>query len=193
MIATISPLILTPPPYLFSSSGIGLFALSSFLGIVIAYPVAGPLTDALSRLLSRRSANEQHVPEYRMPALILPFIIAPPGLLLFAYTFAHGSSVYVGAVGYAMQISALVFVPSVVLSVVVDGWPGTAAEALVLINAGKNAVAFGLTLSTPKWLVKEGLTKMFWEMAAIQWVVLALAVPLYFWGPLLRTKTMWLV
>jgi hypothetical protein len=92
-----------------------------------------------------------------------------------------------------MQVSALAFVPSVVLSVVVDGWPATGSEALVLINAGKNAVAFGLTLSTPDWLAKVGLVKMFWDMAAIQWAVLVLAVPLYFFGPWARQKTLWLV
>ena len=193
MIATIAPQLLMPPPYLFKSSGIGLFALSSFLGIVIAYPIAGPLTDALSRFFGRRSHAEVHVPEFRLPALIMPFIIAPPGLLLFAYTISHGGSYYSAAAGYAMQISALVFVPSVVLSVVVDGWPATGSEALVLINAGKNAIAFALTLSTPKWLMKEGLVKMFWEMAAIQWAILALAVPLYFFGPWVRMKSMWVV
>ncbi|PMD47713.1 MFS transporter [Hyaloscypha variabilis F] len=193
MIATVAPQLLSPPPYLFTSSGIGLFALSSFIGIVIAYPIAGPFTDYLSRFFGRRSHAEVHVPEYRMPALIMPFAIAPAGLLVFAYTLAHGGSAYAAAAGYAMQVSALAFVPSVVLSVVVDGWPATGSEALVLINAGKNAVAFGLTLSTPDWLAKVGLVKMFWDMAAIQWAVLVLAVPLYFFGPWARQKTLWLV
>jgi hypothetical protein len=193
IIATIAPQLLSPPPYLFKASGIGLFALASFLGIVIAYPIAGPFTDYISRFFGRRSHAEVHIPEYRMPALVMPFLIAPPGLLLFAYTLAHGGSAYAAAAGYAMQVSAMVFVPSVVLSVVVDGWPATGSEALVLINAGKNAVAFGVTLSTPTWLASEGLIKMFWEMAAIQWAVLALAVPLYLVGPWARKKTLWLV
>lgn len=193
IIATLSPQFLSPPPYLFKPSGIGLFALSSFLGIVIAYPIAGPFTDYISRYLGRRSDGEVHIPEDRMPALVMPFLIAPPGLLLFAYTMAHQDSVYAAATGYAMQVSAMVFVPSVVLSVVVDGWPSAGSEAVVLINAGKNAVAFGFTTATPTWLAREGLVKMFWEMAAIQWVILALAVPLYFWGPWARKMTMWLV
>lgn len=193
MIATISPQLLSPPPYLFSSSGIGLFSLASFIGIVVVYPMAGPCTDYLSRFLGQNSNEEFHLPENRMPALIMPFAIAPAGLLVFAYTIAHGSSAYAAAAGYAMQVSALVFVPSVVLSVVVDGWPATGSEALVLINAGKNAVAFGLTLSSPGWLEKSGIVKMFWEMAGIQWAVLVLAVPLYFLGPWIRRRTSWLV
>jgi MFS family permease len=193
MISILSPQLLGPPPYLFTSSGIGLFGLSSFLGIVIAYPIAGPFTDYLSRFLGRRSSSEHHIPEYRMPALILPFVICPPGLLIYAYVLNHQGSIYVAAVGYAMQVSALVFVPSVVMSVVVDGWPAAGSEALVLINAGKNAVAFGFTLSTPAFLAKEGLVKMMWDLCGIQWAVLALAIPLYFLGPWARKKTLWLV
>jgi hypothetical protein len=114
---------------------------------------------------------------------MMPFIIAPPGLLLFAYTFTNGGSAYAAAVGYAMQVSALVLFPSVVLSIVVDSWPATSSEAMVLINAGKSAVAYGFTMSMPSWLAREGLVKMFWKMAAFQWIVLALAVLLYIFGP----------
>lgn len=193
MIATIAPQLLMPPPYLFSPSGVGLFALSSFLGIVIAYPVAGPFTDYLSHFFSRKSSSEVHIPEHRLPALIMPFIVSPPGLLLFAYTLAHEKSAYAAAAGYAMQVSALVFVPSVVLSVVVDGWPGTGSEALVLINVGKNAIAFGITLSAPQWIARKGLVNMFWELAATEWAILALSVPLYFLGTRARNKTLWLI
>lgn len=193
MISVIAPQILFPPPYLLPPSGVGLFSLASFIGIIVAYPIAGPLTDSLSRALRRRYHSETHIPEDRLPALIVPFIVAPPGLLVLGYAFQKHMSVYIAAVGFAMQVSSLVLVPSSVMSVVVDGWPASGSEALVLINAGKNAIAFGLTLSTPEWLASEGLMKMFWEMACIQWAVLALGTVLYFTGPWLRKKTMWLL
>ncbi|PQE31826.1 MFS transporter protein [Rutstroemia sp. NJR-2017a WRK4] len=191
--SSVMPQLLSPPPYLFTSSALGLFSLSSFIGIVVAYPIAGPLTDSLSRYFDRRSRDEMHIPENRMPALIMPFLIGPPGLLLFAYIINEQKTVYAAACGYAMQISGLVFVPSVVLSVVVDGWPSTGSEALVLINAGKNLVAFGVVLGISDWLAKEGTVKMFWEIAAIQWAVMALGVPLYFFGPWARRRFAWLV
>ncbi|KAG4441455.1 hypothetical protein IFR05_003061 [Cadophora sp. M221] len=189
IISTLAPQFLSPPPYLLKASGLGIFSMSSFIGILVGYPIAGPLTDLLSRVFARRSRNEHHVPEHRMPALIVPFIVCPPGLMLFAYIISEHKSVYLAAVGSALQVAGLVFVPSVVLSVVVDAWPESGSEAVVLINAGKNAVAFGITLSTPKWLASEGLVKMFWEMAGIQWAVLVLALPLYFLGPWLRRKS----
>lgn len=76
-----------------------------------------------------------------------------------------------------------------VLSYVVDAYPTEGGEALVLINAGKNVVAFGIVKGNAQWLAKEGLTKMYCEMAGIQWAVLFLGLPLYFAGPWLRRNT----
>ncbi|KIN09134.1 hypothetical protein OIDMADRAFT_23845 [Oidiodendron maius Zn] len=185
VISILSSQLLAPPPYLFSSSDIGLYSLASYIGVVLAYPIAGPLTDLLSKVMRHRN-NGIHEPEHRMPALIFPFLIAPPGLILFAYTMSHGKSYYASAVGYSMQATGLVFVPSVVLSYVVDAYPESGGEALVLINAGKNLIAFGVTLSCNDWLAREGLIKMLWELAAAQWSILVFSVPLYFAGPWLR-------
>ncbi|GKZ98780.1 hypothetical protein AnigIFM60653_000114 [Aspergillus niger] len=185
LISAISPQFLSAPPYHLSSSAIGVYTLSSFLGIVIGYPIAGPLTDLLSRWAAARrhttntTMNNTHHPKDRMPALIIPFLVAPPGLILFAYAIASSKSLYVSATGYAMQASALVFVPSVTMSYIMDVYPQSGSEAIVLINAGKNVVAFGVTVSGAGWVDRDGIVRVCWELAAVQWVVLALALPLY--------------
>ncbi|RDH36953.1 major facilitator superfamily domain-containing protein [Aspergillus welwitschiae] len=185
LISAISPQFLSAPPYHLSSSAIGVYTLSSFLGIVIGYPIAGPLTDLLSRWAAARrhttntTINNTHHPKDRMPALIIPFLVAPPGLILFAYAIASSKSLYVSATGYAMQASALVFVPSVTMSYIMDVYPQSGSEAIVLINAGKNVVAFGVTVSGAGWVDRDGIVRVCWELAAVQWVVLALALPLY--------------
>lgn len=79
--------------------------------------------------------------------------------------------------------------PSVMLSYVVDSYPRTSGEALVLVNASKNVVAFGLARVAYAWMAMEGVEKMFYEFAGIQWAVLALGLPLYFAGPWLRART----
>jgi MFS family permease len=163
--------------------------LSSFLGIIFTYPLAGPLTDILSRYLTKRN-NYIHKPEHRIPALIFPFLLCPWGLILYSFTIAEEKYYYVAAVGFAFQAAGLVFVPSVVLSYTVDAYPKESGEALVLINAGKNLIAFGITKANTQWLASQGIKKMYGEMAAIQWAVLILGLPLYFLGPMLRKVTM---
>lgn len=130
-----------------------------------------------------------HEPEHRMPALIFAFLIVPVGLVLFADMIAKGRSFYIAAIGYAMQSAGLVLVPSVVISYVMDAYPDSGSEALVLINAGKNAIAFGLTISANKWFQQAGLRRMFLELACAQWGLFLLGVPLYFAGPFLRRRT----
>ena len=189
VISTLTPSLLAPPPYLFSSSGLGLYALASLIGVVIIYPLAGPLTDMISREMTRRN-GAIHEPEHRLPALIFPFLIAPPGLILFAYILGEKRSFYIAGIGYAMQSTGSVLVPAVVLSYVVDAYPRRSGEALVLINAIKQAVTFGFTKAIPTWFNDQGTEKMFVQIAAIQWGILFLALPLYFVSPWLRVKTL---
>lgn len=137
----------------------------------------------------KRRSGGQHQLEHRIPALLLPFLICPPGLVLYACTLAAKRSYVVAEVGYAMQSAGLVLVPSVTLSYTVDTYPRRSGEAPVLINAIKNTVAFALAKSTNSWLRDKGLRKMLVEMAAVQWAILSLALPLYFASPWLRQKT----
>ncbi|GES65802.1 MFS transporter [Aspergillus terreus] len=186
-ISALGPSLLSPPPYLFSSAALGLFTLSSFIGILVAFPIAGPLTDVLSRILRRRN-NNVHKPEHRIPALIVPFIISPIGLIIFGEAISQHMHYAVAAVGQAMATASLALVPSVMLSYVVDAYPRTSGEALVLVNASKNVVAFGLTKGSYAWMEMEGVRKMFFEFAGIQWAVLLLGLPLYFFGPWVRRR-----
>jgi MFS family permease len=174
------PRLFAPPPHLFDSKAIGLFTISSFIGVIVAHPLTGPLIDLLSRTLTKAN-NSIHKPEHRIPALILPFLLSSWGLILYAYT-ATDSEPHFAAAG-------LCFVPSVVLSYVVDAYPMEGGKESVLINAGKNLVAFGVTKGNAQWLAKEGLNKIYCDMAGIQWAVVLLGLPLYFAGPWLRRKT----
>lgn len=184
-----SPILLSPPPYLFNASQLGLFALSSLAGCVAAWPVAGPMTDLVSRIQGRRAGGE-HLPEHRFPALIATFAVCPPGLIAYGYTLARHENFYAAAVGFALQSAGLVLLPSVTISYTVDAYPWRSGEALVLINAIKNCIGFGITKAVPSWFARSGTEKMFMELAGIQWAVFLLAVPLYFASPWLRKKTL---
>lgn len=87
-----------------------------------------------------------------------------------------------------MTASALTLVPSVMLAYVIDAHPWVSGEALVLINASKNVVAFGLAKDANTWMASSGVAKMFYELAACEWGVLLLAIPLYFSGEWVRRK-----
>lgn len=88
-----------------------------------------------------------------------------------------------------MATAGLALIPSVMLSYVIDSYPKTSGEALVLVNASKNVVAFGLAKGSYTWMAKEGVAKMFYEFAGIQWACIFLGLPLYLFGPMVRART----
>ncbi|KAK7222953.1 hypothetical protein V2G26_010956 [Clonostachys chloroleuca] len=190
-VATISVIcnqLFAAPPFLWGPAQLGNWACTSLIGVFIAFPIAGPLTDALSSFLGRRKGK--HLPEYRLYTLVVPLVICSPGLLLFGYTYPQGS--YVGpAVGYAMEAAGLMLIPTSVLSYAIDSYPYDSSEVVALINALTHLIPFGLIETASDWLARVGVEKLFLQMAIIQWVLIAaLSVVLILFGPRIRTKAL---
>ncbi|KAJ4192946.1 hypothetical protein NW767_010476 [Fusarium falciforme] len=175
------------PPFNWSPAEIGNWAVTSTVGVVVAFPIAGPLTDFVSKQIGKRRGH--HMPEHRLYTLILPFLVGSTGLILFGYTYANGS--YVGpAVGYAMQTSTLLLIPATILSYGVDSYPYDSAEVVSLMNAVTHLVPFGLIKTASDWLERDGTRKMFLDMAIIQWALIAgITVVLIFFGPFIRVQS----
>lgn len=186
--STLNPEIFSPPPYSFTASDLGLLTFSSFIGVVIAWPVAGVLTDRFSLWMRKRN-NDRHKPEHRIPIMIVPFLVCPVGLIIYAYTASRHEHFVYPAIGAAIATSGLSMVPAIMLSYIVDAYPDVAGEALVLINCCKNVIAFGLSKSGNAWMVEAGLQNMFFELAGIEWALLLLPLTLYFVGPWMRVQT----
>jgi hypothetical protein len=174
------------PPFLWGPAELGNWACTSLVGVAIAFPIAGPLTDTVSSFIGRRKGK--HMPEYRLITLVVPFLFSSSGLLLFGYTYTKGS--YVGpAVGYAMQAASLMLIPTSVLSYGIDSYPYDAAEVTALMNAVTHIIPFGLTKTASNWLARVGVEKMFLQMAIIQWALLAgFTIVLLVFGPWIRVK-----
>lgn len=176
-----------PPPFLFTPSDLGNWYLVSFVGIIIAFPLSGPLPDWISQYMTAKM--EYHRPEYRLLALVLPFVICPPGILLFLYTYLKGS--HVGpAIGFAMQASSLAFAQTTVVSYAIDSYPQQASEAVAMINLGTHLIAYGISEATATWIINDGLKKVFITMAVVEWAILGvLPIALYILGGKIRAKT----
>lgn len=184
LISVICAQLFAPPPFLFTPSNLGNWYIISFVGVMIAFPFAGPLPDWISAHMTKRRSH--HRPEYRLLALALPFLICPPGLLLFMYTYMKGS--YVGpAVGFAMQASSLAFAQTAVVSYLIDSYPRHAGEAVSMVNMGAHMIAFGVSDAAAPWLIRDGLKKVFIEITVVEWAILALLpTVLYIFGDKVR-------
>lgn len=64
-----------------------------------------------------------------------------------------------------------------------------APDALLLVNGLKNIVAFGFLHGVSDWVASAGYINAFGTQAGVYVAVLALAIPLYYFGERIRHKT----
>lgn len=106
------------PPYSWEVDRIGAFILSGFVGAIAAYFVAGRLVDYISARMTR--PGESIRPESRLPAIVVPALIGPMGLILYAKCIAE-RTVWVGpAFGFGMQAFGFTAVSNIAIVYAVD-------------------------------------------------------------------------
>ncbi|PYI21832.1 MFS general substrate transporter [Aspergillus violaceofuscus CBS 115571] len=178
----------TSAPYNWPAGDIGLLSLAGFIGSLLAFYVGGRLIDQIStRYTQRRGGDRQ--PEYRLPALVVPGVIGPGGILIFGLCIAHQTHWMGVAVGYAMQAFGVAAISNVAVTYALDCYQRIAGEALVIIFVIRNTIGMLLSLYASDWIARQGVAVVFGEMTAIQAASLLLAVPLFFGGGRLRALT----
>jgi hypothetical protein len=76
-----------------------------------------------------------------------------------------------------------------VLTLVLDSYLPVGFESLVLVNALKQIFAFGFAYGIVPWVTLDGYGGAFGAMAGLQFGVLLLAVPLWYYGKQIRHKS----
>ncbi|KAL6229591.1 hypothetical protein BDW75DRAFT_249476 [Aspergillus navahoensis] len=177
----------TAPPYNWSAGSLGLLSLSGFIGSVLAFYLGGRLIDIISTRYTERRG--QRLPEYRLPAIAIPGVIGPGGLLIFGLCIAHQVHWIGAAVGYAMQAFGVAAISNVAVTYCLECYKPLTGEALVIIFVIRNTIGMLLSLYAADWIARQGPAAVFGEMTAIQAASILVAVPLFFWGGPLRAWT----
>ncbi|PYI00526.1 MFS general substrate transporter [Aspergillus sclerotiicarbonarius CBS 121057] len=159
----------TAPPYNWPAGSIGLLSLSGFIGSLLAFYLGGRLIDILSTRYTRRRGGPR-LPEYRLPAMIIPGTIGPAGILIFGLCVAHQTHWAGAAVGYAMQAFGVAAISNVAVTYALDCYKPITGEALVIIFVIRNTIGMLLSLYAADWISRQGAAKVFGEMTAIQGV-----------------------
>lgn len=121
MVQLVASQTFTAPPWNWTIHSIGLLSISGFVGAVISFFIGGRLIDLIAvRMTARRSEHPE--PEYRLPALVIPAVIGPMGMLLFGLIIAAQKGWVGAAVGYAGQGFAATAGSNVVLVYLLDGY-----------------------------------------------------------------------
>ncbi|KAH8891157.1 hypothetical protein GQ53DRAFT_823794 [Thozetella sp. PMI_491] len=111
----------TGPPWLWTIHSLGLLSLSGFIGAVLSFFIGGRLIDFIATKMT--AAHGQHAePEFRLPAMIIPALIGPMGLLTIGLVIASKSSWAGAAVGYGMEGFGATAAANIIITYAVDAY-----------------------------------------------------------------------
>lgn len=203
--------VLQAPPYNWSPSVNGLINIPGLLGNLVGAFTSGWLVDRYSDYRAKKNGGVFQ-PESRLVLLIIPTIIVPAGCILFGYGVAetlNWTSLFFGYGMVAVGLTAVCCIPLITtkskntnsisqvpvigMTYVSDCYYPVAPDALLLVNGLKNVVCFGFLYGVVPWVLDVGYISSFWTQAGITlFVMLAGALPLYFYGERIRrTSAKW--
>ncbi|KAI1499888.1 major facilitator superfamily domain-containing protein [Biscogniauxia marginata] len=182
--SVVNAVIFTAPPYNFSVSETGLISLSPFILTFIGEIASGPLNDWVCLWLAKKNRGI-YEPEFRLPPIIISFLIGVAGFFGFGAT-VHYQTHWSGPVlCFGLANLSLAFSNACVFGYVIDAHKELSEEAFVAINA-RNFLTFGLTYFVNDWLAKDGVLAVFNVLGGIFVAVNLLTIPLWIFGKKIR-------
>ena len=179
---------LVTAPYLFQLSRIGAFDAAGFIGALCAIFVGGKLIDLIATRMARKN-NGIRKPEYRLPALIIPGVIGPAGILVFGLCLAAKTHWIGPAFGMAMQGFGLTAASNVLVTYAIDTYLDLAGEVLVVIFMIRGVSGCLLSLYAYDWILATGMRNAFGQMVGIQVFFMLFAIVFFFFGETIRKAT----
>ncbi|KXL43707.1 hypothetical protein M433DRAFT_139156 [Acidomyces richmondensis BFW] len=174
--------IFAKPPYHWKISSVGLFSLSGLVGVILSFYFGGKLID----VIANRARRQEHIlkpkPEKRLIALIIPALIAPIGLIIYGQCLSHKTAWIGPAVGYAMHSFGFTAVSNIAITYAVDCYQNFAGEALVTVFVVRNLIGVMCSFYSNVWIQQDGLQSVTGTMAGLEWALMAISLPFYFYS-----------
>ncbi|KAK5662404.1 hypothetical protein OQA88_8314 [Cercophora sp. LCS_1] len=184
----IFPLKIVAPPYSWSPTNAGLHAIASIIGFGLAL-IFLPASDILAAKLTKRN-NGIREAEMRLGILLLPMIVAPIGQITFGLTAEYDLHWLGYMFGVGLTQWAGYFYFTVTLAYAVDSYTANLSEMLIIMNLGKQAISFGLSIEVLNWILNNGYAKVIaGAFAAVLFVNNVFVVVFMIWGKKIRVAT----
>ncbi|KAJ5728927.1 uncharacterized protein N7483_003435 [Penicillium malachiteum] len=177
----------TAAPYSWQLHEVGLLSLSGFVGSLLSFFFGGWLIDWIA---TTKRHGEPVEPEHRLPAMIIPAVIGPMGLLTFGLVIATGKSWAGAAVGYGMQGFGATAAANIAVTYAVDAYRMIAGETIVIVFVLRNVIVSLISTYISKWFESQGLKKAYGELVGVAYIILSFTLIMYFVGHRLRRFTL---
>lgn len=180
-------MVLSAPPYNFSSTLCGLAYVSPLIGSFVFFPIAGTCSDKLKIFIARRRKGFS-IPEDRLWLLSIYAVLGCAASLLWgigAYYHIHWSPLVL-AIGILGGCG--VFGPVASSSYVVDTYRELDAEAMVVVILIRNFFSFACSFGITHWVQNLGYKRCFLGVAFCCFATNASFLVMIFTGPWWRKK-----
>ncbi|KXS93670.1 hypothetical protein AC578_9360 [Pseudocercospora eumusae] len=175
----------TAPPYSWPIGKAGTFHVAGWIGAMFALWFGGKLLDLVvkpdsnSRWQSWLHRRLKSGPPRRLIGLVVPGVLAPPGLLIYGILMGRRRFWVGPAFGYLLHSFGFNTVGNVVVTYNVDCYRELTAEAMVTLFIIRNIIAVMCTFLSNEWLAAVGPEAVFGTMAGIEWAVMLVGVLFY--------------
>ncbi|RFU24129.1 hypothetical protein B7463_g12211, partial [Scytalidium lignicola] len=183
-----SSVLFVAPPYRWMTSSLGNLALASLIGALIAVFIGGKMIDIIANRQTKRMGGRRE-PEYRLPALLIPGVLGPMGILTFGLCASYKTKWIGPAFGYGMQGFALSVASNILVTYIIDSYHALAGEVIVCFFVIRAIIACLLSLFPFDWIKAAGVANAFGQVVAIEYFLLLFAIGFYFKGKRIRRWT----
>ncbi|KAF3768981.1 MFS general substrate transporter [Cryphonectria parasitica EP155] len=178
----------TAAPWNWTLHSVGLLAISGFIGSLLSFFAGGRLIDLIAtRMTARRSEHPE--PEFRLPAMIIPAVVGPMGMLLYGLVIAAQDSWGGAAVGYGMEGFGATAAANIIITYAVDAYRPIAGETIVIVFIVRNVIGCLISTYISVWIKQQGVRHAFGELVGVAYIILSLSLVLFVFGRRIRAFT----
>ncbi|KAH8922850.1 hypothetical protein BT69DRAFT_1350571 [Atractiella rhizophila] len=182
------PILIQAPPYNWSQINSGLISLANLAGYLTATPLSF-IIDRYPAWRTRKNGGIREA-EMRLPVLIPACFIGPAGMLLYGFAAAKQLHWFAYFVGAFMSNFSAFFYCTVSLAYATDSYSANLSKMLVIMNLGKQAISFGLSLDLLSWILKNGYEVILGgAFTSVLLFVHIWIFPFILWGKKIRVLT----
>ncbi|GKU06720.1 transporter protein hol1 [Fusarium langsethiae] len=181
-------IVLSGPGYDFKPSMVGLSYLSCCLGTIIAFCVAGRMSDWLTVKLARRNNGIMEA-EHRLWPLAICVVGVPASLILWGVGAQHG--VHWFGLIFAMCALSTTSVMGLIISInyLIDSYCDISGDAITTIILVRNTMSFAISYGITPWITNLGYQNCFVSAAFVALAACSAVFVIIKYGKALRVRT----
>ncbi|WXC46304.1 hypothetical protein QX201_006000 [Fusarium graminearum] len=181
-------IVLSGPGYGFKPSMVGLSYLSCCLGTIIAFVVAGRMSDWLTVKLARRNNGIMEA-EHRLWPLAICVVGVPASLILWGVGAQHG--VHWFGLIFAMCALSTTSVMGLIISInyLIDSYYNISGDAITTIILVRNTMSFAISYGITPWITNLGYQNCFVSAAFVALAACSAVFVIIKYGKALRVRT----